>query len=394
MVVHHWAGSGISDFRSPVGPWRYYLIRTDRGGIAGWAVQNRAPCRQGGEGRGGTDGSGDFQGPSCPLAFTRADRPGRRREAGHRILSWNRPRPRTIQIRVSAASWETQPGRRSVPGGRHPPPRAGGTARRWQIVLRAYDDGVAFRYRLPAQEGWPSLVLSDERVVLNLSDDAIATALPLNGFTTSYEKRYEKKLVGQLPGDWLLGLPLLLELPGTGWAAITEANLTDHAGLYLAPAAGKKAALVSRLSPLPGEPKVAVRAALPHESPWRVILIAEEPIRLIESDLLLNLNAPCADTSPKSSRTFAPRRKRLGRSRRRISRRSNAWRRACRKDRARLRGRQRRNPRRAISPSSRPIRRPSMSQLMTRPRVYQPYSGVAPLLGFRGRHRCRGAVEQ
>ena len=167
-------------------------------------------------------------------------------------------------------------------------------ARRWQIVLRAYDDGVAFRYRLPAQEGWPSLVLSDERVVLNLPDDAIATALPLNGFTTSYEKRYEKKLVRQLPGDWLLGLPLLLELPGTGWAAITEANLTDHAGLYLAPAAGKKAALVSRLSPLPGEPKVAVRAALPHESPWRVILIAEEPGRLIESDLLLNLNAPCA----------------------------------------------------------------------------------------------------
>ena len=129
---------------------------------------------------------------------------------------------------------------------------------------------------------------------MNLPDDAIATALPLNGFTTSYEKRYEKKLVRQLPGDWLLGLPLLLELPGTGWAAITEANLTDHAGLYLAPAAGKKAALVSRLSPLPGEPKVAVRAALPHESPWRVILIAEEPGRLIESDLLLNLNAPCA----------------------------------------------------------------------------------------------------
>src|SRR4029077_20266889 len=65
-------------------------------------------------------------------------------------------------------------------------------------------------------------------------------------------------------------------------------------GLYLAPAAGNKAALVSRLSPLPREPKVAVRAALPHESPWRVILLAEEPGRLIESDLLLKLNAPCA----------------------------------------------------------------------------------------------------
>ena len=42
---------------------------------------------------------------------------------------------------------------------------------------------------------------------------------------------------------------------------------------------------------------------------------------------------------------------------------------------ARLRGRQRRKPRRAISPSSRPIRRPSMSRPMTRSAVYQPYTG-------------------
>ena len=168
-------------------------------------------------------------------------------------------------------------------------------SRRWQIVLRAYDDGVAFRYRLPAQEGWPSLVLSDERVVLNLPDDAIATALPLNGFTTSYEKRYEKKLVRQLPGDWLLGLPLLLELPGTGWLALAEADLTDYAGMYLAPAAGtgsRPGQSGSRL--VPDEPKVAVRAALPHESPWRVFMIADRLERLVESDLVLNLNAPCA----------------------------------------------------------------------------------------------------
>ena len=24
----------------------------------------------------------------------------------------------------------------------------------WEVVLRAYDDGVAFRYRFPAQPGW------------------------------------------------------------------------------------------------------------------------------------------------------------------------------------------------------------------------------------------------
>ncbi len=69
------------------------------------------------------------------------------------------------------------------------------------------------------------------------------------------------------------------------------------------------------------------------------------------------------------------RRKRPGRSRRRISRRSNAWRRARRQWPARLRGRQRRKPRRAISPSSRPIRRPSMSRPMIRLRSISPIPG-------------------
>jgi len=163
-------------------------------------------------------------------------------------------------------------------------------ARRWQLVIRAYDDGVAFRYRFPSQKGWPSLVLAGERTIFTVPEGASAFALPLNSFTTSYEKRYEKKPVAELPGNWLLGLPLLLELPGTGWAAVTEANLTDHAGMYLARHGEKPTKLCSRLSPLPLEPGVAVRSSLPHDSPWRVVMFAKQVGRPVESDLLLNLN--------------------------------------------------------------------------------------------------------
>jgi alpha-glucosidase len=167
-------------------------------------------------------------------------------------------------------------------------------ARIWQLVCRAYDDGVAFRYRCPSQERWPSLVVAGERTTLTFPDATIAFALPLNSFTTSYETRYQKKPITELPADWLLGLPLLLELPGTGWAAVTEANLTDYAGMYLARQRPNGTALVSRLSPLPTVPGVAVRASLPHDSPWRVIMVATQPGRLVESDLLVNLNDPCA----------------------------------------------------------------------------------------------------
>ena len=192
-------------------------------------------------------------------------------------------------------------------------------ARRWQLVVRAYDDGVAFRYRFPKQEGWTELTIAGERTEFSIPAGAVEWALPLNSFTTSYEKRYERKPINELPGDWLLGLPLLVELPGTGWTAITEANLTEYAGMYLArptreasvdrgtnsktkPGHGPPTSdfrpptsvLISRLSPLPSDPKIAVRAPLPHDSPWRVIMIADHPGRLIESDLLLNLNEPPA----------------------------------------------------------------------------------------------------
>lgn len=174
------------------------------------------------------------------------------------------------------------------------------TGRRWEVVLRAYDDGAALRYRFPAQAGWDGLVLAAERTTFRLPGDPVATVLPLKGYTTSHEARYEKKPVSEIPSQWLLGMPLLVELPGTGWLALAEANLTDYAGMYLAHADGDaRGALAARLSPRPDEPKVAVRASLPHDSPWRVIMIADQVERLVESDLMLNLNAPCAlaDTS-------------------------------------------------------------------------------------------------
>jgi alpha-glucosidase len=171
--------------------------------------------------------------------------------------------------------------------------------RRWQVVLRAYDDGAAFRYRFPAQDGWAALVLADEQTEFALPRDARAFALPVNSFTTSHEKLYLKRTVAEIPRRWLMDLPLLVECPGRGWAAITEANLTDYAGLYLAHPDDGGSTLAGRLSPLPKERAVAVRAKLPHDSPWRVVMLGDEPGRLIESDLIFNLNEPCAlaDTS-------------------------------------------------------------------------------------------------
>jgi alpha-glucosidase len=166
--------------------------------------------------------------------------------------------------------------------------------RRWEVVLRAYDDGVAFRYRFPPQDGWARLEIAGERTAFRLPGDPTTFAMPLPSYTTPHEEHYRKRRVSQFPKDGLVGLPLLAERPGTGWAAILEADLTDYAALYLVRTGAGGASLAARLAPLPQEPKLAVRAALPHESPWRVIMVADKVERLVESDLVLNLNKPNA----------------------------------------------------------------------------------------------------
>ena len=170
-------------------------------------------------------------------------------------------------------------------------------SRFWEVVLRAYDDGVAFRYRVPEQKINPLTEIAGERTTFRFPAGVKATALPLDSFTTSHEALYRRGPIDELGDDQLFGLPMLLEVPDVGWAAILEANLTDFAGLYLHHSSGE--ALETRLSPRPDLPGVAVKTTLPFESPWRAVLLAEEPGRLMESDLVLNLNEPNAigDTS-------------------------------------------------------------------------------------------------
>ena len=97
----------------------------------------------------------------------------------------------------------------------------------------------------------------------------------------------------------VLGCPLLVHLPGVAWAALTEADLTDWAGLYFTGTGVFPAAVVSRLAPRLDDAEVCVRSRAPSESPWRVVLIGRQPGDLIESELILNLNDPCEleDTS-------------------------------------------------------------------------------------------------
>ncbi|MGD9636040.1 MAG: glycoside hydrolase family 97 catalytic domain-containing protein [Pirellulales bacterium] len=174
-----------------------------------------------------------------------------------------------------------------------------GAKREWKLVVRAYDDGVAWRYHFPAEPGWSQLEVAEDLTEFHFPAGATATWLPLTGFVTSHENYYRREPIEKISSEGFIGLPLLVEFPGPVWAAVLEANLTDYAGLYLAKSSGDGNKLSARLSPLPDKSGLAVRATLPHDSPWRVILLSDRLETLIDSDLALTLNAPStiADTS-------------------------------------------------------------------------------------------------
>jgi alpha-glucosidase len=166
------------------------------------------------------------------------------------------------------------------------------TSLRWQVELRAYDDGVAFRYRLPHQDGLHEFELRDEVTQFDAVGKPTALFNTLDGFTTSHESLYELKPLSAIPVKKLLDMPLLLVWPRGQAAAITEASVRHFAGMYLERASDHNTALRCRLSPLPSRKDVCVVGETPHESPWRVVLLADAAGKLLESNLLLSLNDP------------------------------------------------------------------------------------------------------
>jgi alpha-glucosidase len=162
----------------------------------------------------------------------------------------------------------------------------------WEIELRAYDDGVACRYRAPKQEGLDDIAIRDEATEFRIAGDPTALYNTLDGFTTSHESLYERKPLSQMPAGKLIDLPILLTWSNGQAAAITEGRVLDFAGMYLERSSDASQTLQGRLSPLPGSDGVSVRGKTPLESPWRVVLLGDQAGKLLESNLLVCLNDP------------------------------------------------------------------------------------------------------
>ena len=185
--------------------------------------------------------------------------------------------------------------------------------RRLVMEARAYDDGVAFRYVVPEQPSMKELRVLNESTQFRFLKDANTIALISRGFQTSNEDDYHELTISALHPEYLINLPVLVEVPGIAWVGLTEADIEDYSSLFVATSGGiLTARLATRVEdvntstdvapsfdPKADASKVSVVAQTPVRSAWRVLMIADQPGRLVESNMVANLNPPGAigDTS-------------------------------------------------------------------------------------------------
>lgn len=164
--------------------------------------------------------------------------------------------------------------------------------RRIDLRVRAFCEGIAFRYEFPEQAGWTRYEMTDERTAFDPAGNPRVLAMPLPGYDSSHENLYDFVRYDALQEGRLYEMPVTFDFGEGLCAAVTEAAVRDYAGMYLSREQGH---LKGKLSPRLDRPDLKVVVdSLPHRSPWRVVSIGRRPGDLIKSNILTHLNEPCA----------------------------------------------------------------------------------------------------
>ena len=156
------------------------------------------------------------------------------------------------------------------------------SAYRLNIEVRAYDEGIAFRYFLPEHS---------KALFHKVTGDLTEYTFPTG--TKAWSEKWAQARFDYLPVDSLkcpVERALTLELPDGTWAALTDADVDDWCLTKFRASADKPHTLTSVMySP--------VDIVTYYATPWKVIMAADKPGDLLEhNDILLNLNPPCEIT--------------------------------------------------------------------------------------------------
>jgi alpha-glucosidase len=156
--------------------------------------------------------------------------------------------------------------------------------RAMQLQVRAYNEGIAFRYFFPENpEGGMDLSIKNELTDFTMPEGTKAwftdhaqgaySLLPLAGWSGECER------------------PLVLQLSNGLYACLYEAEMVNYSRTKFVLNPQKANTISCSMYD-------RVDLTTPFGTPWRVVMVAERPGQLLENnDLLLNLNPPCEITN-------------------------------------------------------------------------------------------------
>lgn len=176
--------------------------------------------------------------------------------------------------------------------------------RTFDVVFKAYNDGIGFRYEFPEQAALSDeVVITEEMTQFNLTGDHKVWWIP--GDWDIYEYLYTESKFSKInaydqfiPGDHLgqvylhsnsVNTPVTMKSDEGVYLSFHEADLTDYAGMTLKVDTSD----LSMVSELVGnDAGIKVKTQAPFVTPWRTIQIADRAENLLESNLIVNLNDP------------------------------------------------------------------------------------------------------
>ena len=181
--------------------------------------------------------------------------------------------------------------------------------REMTVRFRLFDDGLGFRYELPVQEGPNHLTVTDEITEFNYTDNHKLFAIPGDYDTDEYLwsettfkdlpealNSYGIHTEAQRVDGVTIQTPMLMKTADGVYINAHEAALDGYPAMLL-DVDPDTYAMKSHLVP----DRLGVKAylELPFNTPWRTLIISDDARDILSSQLVLNLNEPCAieDTS-------------------------------------------------------------------------------------------------
>lgn len=179
------------------------------------------------------------------------------------------------------------------------------------IRFRVYDDGMGLRYEFPQQESLNYFLIKEEHTQFAMAGDHTAWWLP-GDYDTQEQETQESKL-SEIRGrfhdavNWEnssvavfspTGVQTALQMKSNNglYINIHEAACVDYATMHLN-LNDTTMVFESWLTPDAAGFKGCMQT--PCKSPWRTVMVSDDARDMLSSNLILNLNEPCAydDTS-------------------------------------------------------------------------------------------------